>query len=95
MSRIIFSVYIDPNEIYNGDPLDFKSAQLSKHLKALKHKQEEYAKICDADYRIYELDDAYRLFLDRLDHLEVFETQYQCIQPVSYTHLTLPTIYSV
>ena len=80
MSRIIFSVYIDPNEIYNGDPLDFKSAQLSKHLKALKHKQEEYAKICDADYRIYELDDAYRLFLDRLDDLEVFETQYQCIQ---------------
>ena len=34
MTRVIFTVYIDPNEIYNGDA-DFKSSQLAKNYNAL------------------------------------------------------------
>ena len=78
-SRVIFTVYIDPKEIYNGDS-DHKSTQLARHFNALTHKQEQYAEKCGAKYEVYKLDDAYRLFLDRLDELDVFETQYQCIQ---------------
>ena len=41
-------------------------------------------KIDDAPSRrqcvTYKIDDAYRIFLDHLDDLDVFETQYQCIQ---------------
>ncbi len=79
MTRVIFTVYIDPNEIYNGDA-DFKSSQLAKNYNALTHRQEEYAKKCGADYKIYKLDDVYKIFLDNLDEHGVFETQYQCIQ---------------
>lgn len=79
MNRVVFTVYIDPDEIYNGDA-DFKSTQLAKNFNALTHRQEEYAKKCEADYKIYKMDDSYRIFLDYLDDLDVFETQYQCIQ---------------
>ena len=79
MTRVIFTVYIDPNEIYNGDA-DFKSSQLAKNYNALTHRQEEYAKKCGADYKVYKLDDMYKIFLDNLDEYGVFETQYQCIQ---------------
>ena len=72
-SKVIFTVYIDPHEIYNGDA-DYKSIQLSKHFNALTHRQEEYAKRCGADYKIYKIDDAYKTFLDKLDDLETFRT---------------------
>jgi len=85
-SRVIFTVYIDPEEIYNGDA-DFKSTQLAKHFNALTYRQEEYAKKCGADYKIYKIDDAYKTFLDKLDDLDVFETQYQCIQ--HYKHYVM------
>ena len=85
-SKAIFTVYIDPHEIYNGDA-DYKSIQLSKHFNALTHRQEEYAKRCGADYKIYKIDDAYKTFLDKLDDLDVFETQYQCIQ--HYKHYVM------
>ena len=88
-SRVIFTVYIDPKEIYGVDEVfstveeqkvDFKAKQLVQWFKALTHNQEQYAKNCGADYKIYKIDDTYRTFLDNLDDIEVFETQYQCIQ---------------
>ena len=78
-SRVIFTVYIDPEEIYNGDS-DHKSTQLARHFNALTHKQEQYAEKCGAKYEVYKLNNAYRIFLDRLDELDVLETQYQGIQ---------------
>ena len=72
-SRVIFTVYIDPKEIYDVDEvfstveeqkIDFKSKQLVQWFKALTYKQEEYAKKCGADYKIFEIDDAYKTFLD-------------------------------
>ena len=68
-SRVIFTVYIDPKEIYDVDEvfstveeqkIDFKSKQLVQWFKALTYKQEEYAKKCGADYKIYKIDDAYK-----------------------------------
>ena len=50
---------------------------------------------CIGDALFPDVQKATALVLSRLGHEVVFPEEQTCCGPVSYTHLTLPTIYSV
>ena len=52
MKRIIYSIYT--NTVNNHSSVnDFKKSQFEKYKKQIKKSQEDYAKLCDADYKLY------------------------------------------
>jgi len=52
VKRIIYSIYT--NTVNNHSSVnDFKKSQFEKYKKQIKKSQEDYAKLCDADYKLY------------------------------------------
>ena len=62
MKTIIYSIYIENNEPNLSEKHQFTKKQLEKHYEKLVYIKNEYAKLCNAEYRVYNNDTYYQKF---------------------------------
>ena len=62
MKNIIYSIYIENNEPNLSEKHQFTKTQLAKHYQKLIDVKKEYAKHCNAEYRLYENDTYWQKF---------------------------------
>ena len=62
MKNIIYSIYIENNEPNLSEKHQFTKIQLAKHYQKLIDVKKEYAKHCNAEYRLYENDTYWQKF---------------------------------
>ena len=62
MKNIIYSIYIENNEPNLNEKHQFTKTQLAKHYQKLIDVKKEYAKHCNAEYRLYENDTYWQKF---------------------------------
>ena len=62
MKNIIYSIYIKNNEPNLSEKHQFTKTQLAKHFQKLIDVKKEYAKHCNAEYRLYENDTYWQKF---------------------------------
>ena len=62
MKNLIYSIYIENNEPNLSEKHQFTKTQLAKHFQKLIDVKKEYAKHCNAEYRLYENDTYWQKF---------------------------------
>ena len=70
MKKIIYSIYIENKEPNLSEKHQFTKTQLEKHYDRLVDVKKEYAKHCNAEYRIYGNDTYYQKFKKKFDGFE-------------------------
>ena len=70
MKNIIYSIYIENKEPNLSEKHQFTKTQLEKHYDRLVDDKKEYAKHCNAEYRIYGNDTYYQKFKKKFDGFE-------------------------
>ena len=70
MKKIIYSIYIENKEPNLSEKHQFTKTQLEKHYDRLVDVKKEYAKHCNAEYRIYGNDNYYQKFKKKFDGFE-------------------------
>ena len=70
MKTIIYSIYIENNEPNLSEKHQFTKKQLEKHYEKLVYIKNEYAKLCNAEYRVYNNDTYYQKFKKKFDGFE-------------------------
>ena len=70
MKNIIYSIYIENKEPNLSEKHQFTKTQLEKHYDRLVDVKKEYAKHCNAEYRIYGNDTYYQKFKKKFDGFE-------------------------
>ena len=70
MKKIIYSIYIENKEPNLSEKQQFTKTQLEKHYDRLVDVKKEYAKHCNAEYRIYGNDTYYQKFKKKFDGFE-------------------------
>jgi hypothetical protein len=70
MKNIIYSIYIENNEPNLSEKHQFTKTQLKKHYQRLVDVKKEYAKHCNAEYRVYGNDTYYQKFRKKFDGFE-------------------------
>ena len=66
MKNIIYSISIENNEPNLNEKHQFTKTQLEKHYQKLIDVKKEYAKHCNAEYRLYENDTYWQKFKKNL-----------------------------
>jgi len=70
VKKIIYSIYIENKEPNLSEKHQFTKTQLEKHYDRLVDVKKEYAKHCNAEYRIYGNDTYYQKFKKKFDGFE-------------------------
>lgn len=70
MKNIIYSIYIENKEPNLSEKHQFTKTQLEKHYEKLVDVKKEYAKHCNAEYRVYNNDTYYQKFKKKFDGFE-------------------------
>ncbi len=70
MTNIIYSIYIENKEPNLSEKHQFTKTQLKKHYEKLVDVKKEYAKHCNAEYRVYENDTFYQKFKKKFEGFE-------------------------
>ena len=70
MKTIIYSIYIENNEPNLSEKHQFTKKQLEKHWQKLIDVKKEYAKHCNADFRIYGNDWGWQAFKKKFNGYE-------------------------
>ena len=70
MKNIIYSIYIENKEPNLSEKHQFTKTQLEKHYEKLVDVKKEYAKHCNAEYRVYENDTFYQKFKKKFEGFE-------------------------
>lgn len=70
MKNIIYSIYIENKEPNLNEKHQFTKTQLKKHYEKLVDVKKEYAKHCNAEYRVYENDTFYQKFKKKFEGFE-------------------------
>ena len=70
MKNIIYSIYIENKEPNLSEKHQFTKTQLKKHYEKLVDVKKEYAKHCNAEYRVYNNDTYYQKFKKKFDGFE-------------------------
>jgi len=70
MTNIIYSIYIENKEPNLSEKHQFTKTQLKKHYEKLVDVKKEYAKHCNAEYRVYNNDTYYQKFKKKFDGYE-------------------------
>ena len=70
MTNIIYSIYIENNEPNLNEKHQFTKTQLAKHYQKLIDVKKEYAKHCNAEFRLYENDTFYQKFKNKFQGYE-------------------------
>ena len=65
VKTIIYSIYIENNEPNLSEKHQFTKKQLEKHYEKLVYIKNEYAKLCNAEYRVYNNDTYYQKFIKK------------------------------
>ena len=72
MTNIIYSIYIENNEPNLNEKHQFTKTQLAKHYQKLIDVKKEYAKHCNAEFRLYENDTFYQKFKNKFQGYEFY-----------------------
>lgn len=70
MKNIIYSIYIENQEPNLSEKHQFTKKQLEKHYEKLVYIKNEYAKHCNAEYRVYNNDTFYQKFRKKFEGFE-------------------------
>jgi|TARA_Y100000031_G_scaffold139113_1_gene165564 hypothetical protein len=70
VKNIIYSIYIENKEPNLSEKHQFTKTQLEKHYEKLVDVKKEYAKHCNAEYRVYNNDTYYQKFKKKFDGFE-------------------------
>ena len=70
MKNIIYSIYIENNEPHLNEKHQFTKTQLEKHWQRLIDVKKEYAKHCNADFRVYGNDWGWQSFKKKFNGYE-------------------------